>query len=330
MAGLCPFNNAVPPITFETLLETRKPLDGRAVGLMLLLCLVWGLQQSVLKWVADDLTPLMHIALRSGLAAVLVGLFMVWQRQGFSLANGSWRPGLLVGFLFALEFLLLGQALRLTSASHAVVFLYTAPIFVALGLHFRLPAERLSGVQWCGIGLAFCGIVVAFFGRAQPAAALAALPEHMLWGDILALLGGLAWGATTVVVRCSSLARASASQTLLYQLVAAFVLLLVAAVVMGQAHINPTPVVWSALAFQSIVVSFVSFLVWFWLLRHYLASQLGVFSFLTPLFGVAFGIWLLNEPLEASFVLGAVLVLGGVVLVTNHAWFQARLRRKPG
>ena len=311
-------------------METRKPLDSRAVGLMLLLCLVWGLQQSVLKLVADDITPLMHIALRSGLAAVLVGLFMVWQRQGLSLANGSWRPGLLVGGLFALEFLLLGQALRLTSASHAVVFLYTAPIFVALGLHFRLPAERLDWVQWCGIGLAFAGIALTFFGRSQPAATLAALPEHMLWGDILALLGGMAWGATTVVVRCSSLARASASQTLLYQLVAAFVLLLVAATVLGQTHINPTPVVWSALAFQSIVVSFVSFLVWFWLLRHYLASQLGVFSFLTPLFGVAFGIWLLKEPLEASFVLGAVLVLAGVVLVTNHAWFHARMGRKTG
>ena len=323
-----PFNNAGPPTIEEMLLDTRKSLDGRAVGLMLLLCLLWGLQQSVLKLVADDITPLMHIALRSGIAAVLVGLFMLWQREGLALGNGSWRPGLLVGVLFALEFLLVGQALRLTSASHTVVFLYTAPIFVALGLHFMLPAERLNGVQWCGITLAFAGIVVTFFGRSQPAAANAVLPAHMLWGDLLALLGGMAWGATTVVVRCSSLARVSASQTLLYQLVAAFVLLLGAAAVLGQTHINPTPVMWSALAFQSIVVSFISFLVWFWLLRHYLASQLGVFSFVTPLFGVAFGIWLLNEPLEMSFVLGALLVLAGVVLVTNHAWFQARLGRK--
>ena len=309
-------------------MDTRKPLDGRAIGLMLLLCLVWGLQQSVLKLVANDITPLLHIALRSGVAAVLVGLFMVWQREGLSLSNGSWRPGLLVGFLFALEFLLLGQGLRWTTASHLVVFLYSAPVFVALGLHFRLPEERLNWIQWGGIALAFAGIALAFFARGHAVAPNAVPPEHMLWGDLLALLGGMAWAATTVVVRCSSLARASASQTLLYQLVAAFVLLVGAAFVLGQTQINPTPLVWSALAFQSVVVSFASFLVWLWLLRHYLASQLGVFSFLTPLFGVAFGIWLLDEPLEASFVVGSLLVLAGVMLVTNHAWFQARWNRK--
>lgn len=293
---------------------------------MLLLCLLWGVQQSVLKLVADDITPLMHIALRSGAAAVLVGVLMLWRRETGVLRDGSWQPGLVVGLLFALEFLLLGQALRLTTASHAVVFLYTAPVFVALGLHWRLPSERLNGVQWCGIGLAFAGIVLTFFGRTQPATPGASLPAQVVLGDVLALLSGLAWGATTVVVRCSRLAHVSASQTLLYQLVAAFVLLLGAAVVLGQATIHPTPAMWSALAFQSVVVSFASFLAWFWLLRIYLASQLGVFSFLTPLFGVAFGIWLLHDPLELSFVLGAVLVLAGVVLVTNHAWFGARLQ----
>lgn len=44
-----------------------------------------------------------------------------------------------------------------------VVFLYTAPIFAALGLHWRLPAERLAPLQWLGIALAFCGIVIALF-----------------------------------------------------------------------------------------------------------------------------------------------------------------------
>jgi drug/metabolite transporter (DMT)-like permease len=78
-----------------------------------------------------------------------------------------------------------------------------------------------------------------------------------------------------------------------------------------------------ALLFQSLVVSFASFLVWFWLLRQYQASSLGVFSFITPLFGVAFGVWLLHEPLEPSFLLGAALVLAGVVLVSLHGRLKA-------
>ncbi len=293
---------------------------------MLVLCMIWGLQQSVLKLAASDIAPIMQIALRSGIAAVLVALLMFWRKERISLSDGVWRPGLLAGLFFALEFLFVGEGLRHTTASHTAVFLYTAPIFVALGLHLKLPAERLNRLQWLGIVLAFAGIVVTFFGRSQQVVATQGL-QTMLWGDILALLGGMAWAATTIVIRCSSLARASASQTLLYQLVAAFVLLLLAAFGLGQTTVKATPLVWGSLLFQSLVVSFASFLVWFWLLRQYLASRLGVFSFMTPLFGVAFGVWLLNETLEPSFLLGAILVLGGVILVSSHGWLQQFIQR---
>jgi drug/metabolite transporter (DMT)-like permease len=307
-------------------MDSRKTLNGQASAIMLLLCMIWGLQQIVLKATAADIAPIMQIALRSGAAALMVGLLMFCRKEQMSLSDGIWRPGLIVGFLFGLEFLLVGEGLQRTSASHVVVFLYTAPIFVALGLHGRLPSERLNTLQWLGIALAFGGVVLTFFGRSHQ---LAPVPgtASPLWGDALALLGGVAWAATTVVVRCSSLAKASASQTLLYQLVGAFVLLLLASLVLDQTFINPTPMVLGALLFQSLVVSFASFLVWFWLLRHYQASQLGVFSFMTPLFGVAFGVWLLKEPLEPNFVLGAVLVLSGVVLVSSHGWLKQTVLR---
>lgn len=304
-------------------METRKALDGRAMGIMVVLCTIWGLQQVVLKAAAADVSPLLQIALRSGVAALLVGLLMARRGERLALGDGTLRPGLLVGCLFALEFLLVGEGLRFTSASHMVVFLYTAPIFVALGLHWQLPAERLAPEQWLGVALAFGGIVIAFFGRGRPGGALV----DILWGDFLALLAGIAWGATTVAVRLSGLARLPATKTLLYQLVVGCMLLTLAAVALGQAGFRPTPIAWGSLLFQSVVVSFASYLTWFWLLRHYLASRLGVFSFLTPLFGVAFGVWLLDEPLEASFLAGALLVCAGIVLVSGHAWFKALARR---
>jgi len=305
-------------------MDSRKTLDGRSSAMMVVICMIWGLQQVVLKAAAADVSPIMQVALRSGIAAVLVGLLMLRQKEPFGVALGNWRPGLLVGTLFALEFLLVGEALRYSSASHVVVFLYTAPIFAALGLHWRLPAERLGLVQWLGIAVAFAGIVVTFMGRHQGGGAE---PANVLRGDFLALLAGVSWAATTVAIRCSALATVSASQTLLYQLVSAFVLLLIAAFVMGQSAIKPTPLALGSLIFQSLVVSFASFLAWFWLLRRYLASRLGVFSFMTPLFGIAFGVWLLDEPLEASFVMGAIFVLIGVVLVSGHGLLESGLRR---
>lgn len=304
-------------------MDTRKALDAQAIALMGVLCLVWGLQQVVLKATAADIAPLMQIALRSGGAAVLVAALMRWRGEAIFPGDGSERAGALVGLLFGLEFLLVGEGLRHTSASHMVVFLYTAPVFAALGLHLRLPAERLGPLQWLGIALAFGGLALAFLGR--PAAGGAS--GDILWGDALGLLAGMAWGATTVVVRCSSLARAPASQTLLYQLVGAFVLLLGAAWASGQTHVHFTPQVWASLVFHTLVVSFASFLVWFWLLRHYLASRLGVFSFMTPLFGVILGAWLLAEPIDAGFAAGALPVLVGIVLVSLGAPSGARRRR---
>ncbi|HBX56080.1 DMT family transporter [Pseudomonas sp. UBA2684] len=306
-------------------MTTRMAIDGRASGLMLVLCAIWGLQQVAIKAAAIDMTPILQIAVRSSIAALLVGLLMLARGERMALSDGTWRPGLLVGLLFALEFLLVGEGLRHTSASHMVIFLYTAPIFAALGLHWRLPTERLKPVQWLGIAIAFAGIVTAFSGRAaEPASGDA---SAALFGDFLGVLGGIAWGATTVVVRCSRLAQAPATQTLLYQLLGAFVLLLLAAMVLGQTDVRLTPLLWSSLLFQVLLVSFISFLAWFWLLRHYLASRLGVLSFMTPLFGIVFGVWLLDEPLEANFVAGALLVLGGILLVSGYEWLKHLLTR---
>lgn len=309
-------------------MNNRTALDAQATGIMTVLCIIWGLQQVVLKAAATDITPLMQVALRSGFAAILLWLLMRRRKEPIALAGVSWRPGLGVGCLFALEFLLIGEGLRFTSASHMVVLLYTAPIFVALGLHWKLAAERLGALQWSGIAMAFAGIVATFFGRSQ--SNITGELSSILWGDLLALLAGLAWGATTVVVRLSSLARTPATLTLLYQLLGGFVLLSIAAIALGQTAIKPTALAAGSLLFHSLVVSFASYLVWFWLLKKYLASRLGVLSFLTPLFGMLFSVWLLNESMEPSFVAGTVLVLGGVALVSGSGWLKQTLAATKG
>jgi drug/metabolite transporter (DMT)-like permease len=288
---------------------------------MTLLCLIWSLQQISLKAVASQASPMLMVALRSAVALLLLALLMRHRRE--RPVTGRWKAGFVVGALFGLEYLLVTEALRLTGASHVVVFLYTAPIFAALGLHWRLPAERLGTQQVAGIAVAFAGIALAFLGGGS-VASIGTDPRTLL-GDGLALLAGAAWGATTVTIRCSSLASAPATETLLYQLLGAFVLLLPAAWLTGQWRFEPSAIVWSHLGFQSLIVSFASFLAWCWLLRRYLASRLGVFSFLTPVFGVVLGVRLLGEALEIPFVTGSVMVLVGIGLVSGRAMWSQKL-----
>lgn len=153
----------------------------------------------------------------------------------------------------------------------------------------------------------------------------------MLFGDLLALSAGILWAATTVAVRLSRLSEAPATQTLFYQLMGGFVILLPMAWWMGQAEIHWTALTIGSLIFHAVLISFISFLAWFWLLKQYLVFSLGVFSFLTPLFGVLFGVWLLNESLSQSFMIGAVLVMLGVLMVNAQGWFKHKtqvLKRK--
>ena len=281
---------------------------------MLVVCIILGLQQVALKSVADDMTPVLQLAIRSGIAAVLVALLMRLQGHAFTLTDGTLLPGLGLGILFTLEFWFLGEGLRYSSASRIVVFLYTAPIFTALLLHFLREDERLRAAQWGGIALAFLGIAIAFLYRADSSDA--AITHALLWGDFLGLLAGLSWGLATVLVRNSSLAESPAVKPLLYQLVIATVLLCLLAVVFGQTQYTVTPALVANLVFQGVVVSFLCFLAWFALLKKYKASQLGVLSFMSPVFGVVFGVLLLNEPLEWVFVAGAILVITGILLVT--------------
>jgi len=293
--------------------NARQPLDAFAIAAMLVVCAVLGFQQVALKSSAHDMAPILQLAIRSGIAALLVALLMRIRRDSFSISDGTLLPGVGLGVLFSLEYLCLGEGLRFTSASRMVVFLYTAPIFSALLLHFVREDERLRLTQWCGIVLAFVGIAITFsFGFSYSDTD----SNLMWWGDLLGLSGGFLWGLSTVLVRTSALASAAAAKTLLYQLSIATCLLTLLAVLLKQSAFTLTTPLVGNLLFQGVVISFLSFLAWFALLKRYVAAELGVLMFMSPIYGVAFGVLLLSEPLELRFVFGCSLVMMGILLVT--------------
>jgi drug/metabolite transporter (DMT)-like permease len=301
---------AVDRVTYA---HGRRSIDMSASVLMTLFCLVLGFQQVAIKAVAADVSPLAQIALRSLVAAALVGGLVRWRGIGLADLRARLGPGLLVGLGFTAEFAFVAFGLNYTLASHMSVFLYTAPVFAALGLHFLVPGEQLVRRQWWGIALAFVGMVIAMAPTTDYANA-----EAIVLGDVLGLLAGLSWAATTLVLRRSALSEAPAEQTLCYQLSVAALLLLPAAIWIGDVRaMQVSRLALASLSFQALVISFGALLLWFSLLRRYWASQLGVFSFLSPVFGVLFGAVLLNEPLTASFMIGGGVILGGIVLVTR-------------
>jgi drug/metabolite transporter (DMT)-like permease len=293
--------------------DQRKPLDGGAFSLMVLLTALWGFQQVAIKLTAPDVSLVMQAALRTVLAAALL---LAWARgRGIALfsRDGTLAAGLAAGLLFGGEFVFIYAGLGHTAASRMVVFIYLAPVVTALGLHWFVPGERLARAQWAGVLLAFAGVALAFGDG------FLAAHGRTLLGDAFGMIAAVLWGATTVLIRASRLARASAAKTLFYQLAVAAPMLLAASLLLNEEGVVAlTPLALASLAYQGAIVAFASYLVWFWLLTRYLAARLAVFSFMTPLFGVLAGVAVLGEPLRLSFAAAALLVGAGIVLVNRR------------
>ena len=294
--------------------DRRTHLDQRAVLLMVMCCFIWGLNQVAAKAALPEVPPLWQAALRSLGSALLVAL---WARlRGIPLfeRDRTLRGGLLAGALFGAEFVCIFIGLQFTTASRMVVFIYLSPFVVALGMPFISRAERLTQQQVGGLVLAFAAVAWAFAeGFTQPPAG-----SNQLLGDALGLAAAVLWGATTLAIRATALARASAEKTLLYQLAISGVLLTGAAL-LGDTRLpaSLSPLAWASMGFQVVVVSAFSYLVWFWLIRHYPATRLASFTLLTPVFGLLLGATLLGEPIALRLVIALAGVAAGIVLVNR-------------
>ena len=284
-----------------------RPLDAFALMLMAALCGSWGFNQVAAKLAFADFGPMTQAALRSAIGAVVVGAYAWRAKPEIWRADGTLLAGLCVGLLFAIEFILLFAAVKLTTAASAIVFVFTAPFFVALGALAFLPGERLLPYQWLGMTLAFLGVAAGLYRPAEGSS---------LTGNLLALLAGAAWGATTVVVKATSLRFADATKVLLYQIVISALVTAPVAYAAGETWpAQISPVAAASLVYQSIWVVGVTYLTWFWLLRIYRAAELSAFTFVTPIVGVIAGWLVLGERLTPAFLAALGLVASGIVLV---------------
>ena len=300
-------------------IERRAHLDGTAVAVLVFLTGLWGLQQvSVKVAVLDGLAPVLQAALRSLGAAVCVGLWIFWREGRAGLASLVARPALLPGLgvavLFALEFVALFPGLHLTTASRGVVFLYSAPFFVALGAHLFVPGERMSPIQTGGLFLAFAGVAAAL-GEGPLAGG------GSLKGDLLCLAAGAFWASTTLCVRLVPALSTAPPATLLWlQLAGSTPILFAVAWMQGDLTAWPRAgtLAWGGLFYQTVIIAFASYLVWFRLILTYPAARVAGFTFLAPVFGVVAGALLLRERLSWGLLVGVAAIGAGMWMINRR------------
>ncbi len=285
-----------------------RHLDRTGILVVVFLCASWGLNQVTAKIAMVDISPMMQATLRSLGGTIVLGAWALWRDPDLFRRDGTLWPGIASGIAFGAEFVALFIGLQFTTASHAILFLYSAPFVVALVLPWMTPSERLTRLQWIGLGLSFVGVAVAL--------RVSTSSRDQLIGDTLCLIAGVLWGATTLIMKGTKLRFVRPEKTLLYQL-AISVFVLGGFAILRDEHLPTQISTLTAIAFayQTLWVVCLTFVLWFWMVKTYRAGELSAFTFLTPLFGAAAGHFILGDEITLGFAAAVALVAVGILMV---------------
>jgi drug/metabolite transporter (DMT)-like permease len=230
--------------------------------------------------------------------------------------RSAWRKLLLLSF-FAVPmnqgFFLYG--LQLSTAAHAALLYTLTPLFVLL-LAQALIAEAPGWRTSLGTALALGGTIYVLFQRGLGAEAWGRGP---FTGDLLLLVAVFAWAIYTAEGR-PVVARFGALPTIAWTLIGGTVLflplglgsLLVESNRAAVAHASAQA--WWGLLYLCVVTSVIAYLLWYWALKHLEAARVAIFSNLQPLAVALLAHIFLGEQITAPFMLGAFVVIGGVLL----------------
>ncbi|MEM9196217.1 MAG: DMT family transporter [Pseudomonadota bacterium] len=285
----------------------RDRIDLQGAVLLLTFSVLMGVNHVMVKLTNEGLAPIFQAGLRSLIALPIVVGFALIARRRLSLRDGSFWPGLLCGTFFAIEFVLLFIALDITDVSRAAILFYTMPVWLAVAAHFFIPGERLTLRRLAGLSLAVAGVALALGGASGAGS---------LIGDLLSLAGALFWTGIALTARLSRLKNAGPEMQLTYQLGVSAVLLLLLAPLDGPLIRDLQPIHWALLVGQAVFVISIGFLLWFWVLKTYPASDMAAFGFLSPVFSVAMGWMILDEPVGPALLAALAMVGAGIFLVT--------------
>lgn len=290
----------------------KDRLDGVGFGALIAVALLLAFNQIIVKEVNSGIQPVFFAGLRSALAVGFVWAWLVYRGLWDRVRWADLGPGLLIGTIFAAEFMCLFIALDLTLVSRASVIFYSMPVWMGLLGHFFLPGERLNAVRATGLFLAFLGTAWAILSRGADG-------QGSLWGDLFALGGAWGWAGTAFLARKTRLREAGPEAQLFWMVLVSAPILLVLSPLFGPLLRDIQPSHWGWLVFQSSVVVAGGFISWLWLLSVYPTATVASFSFLTPLFAILLGIVFFDEPLTLGLSVAFLLVAAGIILINRRS-----------
>jgi drug/metabolite transporter (DMT)-like permease len=276
---------------------------------MLVVCLIWGVNFSVTKVAIGKMPALPFTAIRFTLASLLLWLVLRATEGPAKAAPAAVRRLVVLGLLgntFYQLFFILGLAH--TSATNSSLILATVPTVVAVfaGL---LGLERITPRMWGGIALGTLGValVIATSGVEFSASTVR--------GDLLTVVAVLCWAAYTVGLRSLPEGFSPLRVTTVTTIAGMPGLVLAGLpglLVMRWGAVPPTA--WAALAYATVLSLVVAYLLWNRSVKAVGGTRTAIYMCVTPLVAVGAAWVMLGEHARPLQAVGAVLIIGGVLL----------------
>lgn len=275
---------------------------------LLLLAALWGGSFLFMRVAAPVLGPVWLIELRVLLAGLVLLPLLIGRRQAAVLLR-EWRLLLTVGCLnAAVPFTLLAYASLELTAGMTSILNATVPIFAAVWA-FAFAAEALDIRRGTGVALGFVGVVV-----------LVGVPGNAGNAPLPSVVAGLLAAISYVVAANLAKRRLTHVPAIVFvtgsQLGAAVVLL--PGLAFFAVPTDPGWVVIGAVVALAVLSTALAFLIYFRLIQEAGPLRTLTVTYLIPVFAIAFGAWLLDEPLTLNMMIGGAMILVGVALANRR------------
>jgi drug/metabolite transporter (DMT)-like permease len=270
--------------------------------------LCWGLGWPVGKMLLTDLPPLWTVALRSAVGTLALLVLCAFRRRLVVPKRADLPVILSVGVLHMTIFsALVSLGLQFVPAGRSVVLAYTTPIWVLPAAHLLL-GERAGVPRVAGALLGITGLVVLFD------------PRHFAWHDADALYGNatvlaaaLFWAMSILYVRVHEWVTPPFELTFWQAFVATVLLCPLAYVVEGPPPTLP-PRASALLLFGGMFGIAIAYWALTTVNRAVPSSTTSIGLLLVPVFGLGCSWLLLGERPDATLLVAAALILGGIAL----------------
>jgi drug/metabolite transporter (DMT)-like permease len=287
--------------------------------LLLAVVFVWGTTFVLVKAALADTTPLLFNLLRMTLA------FLVLAAANFRTLRGLTRAEIAFGVAAGI-FLALGYQLQTTGLGHttaAKAGFITGLVVVLVPLLSALPGVAPHGsgkptyATSAGALLAFLGLILL----TTPPGTSTQLFSGFGLGELLCLGCAIAFAAHLLVLARAA-PRVSARRLGTLQIGFAALVMLITLPLGGRPTLHPAPIVWIALAVTAVLATAAAFTIQSWAQQHLPPSHIALIFTLEPVFAWLTSLLFLGEHLGPRALLGAGLILAGILL--------AELRPGPG